>query len=91
MQPSEQILAAQAAYAARPFAVRWCDSHFSATNRMATLDECFEYIQRHWALIQKNVKERQHCASDLSRSYLETPEGRVSLRYVLLCDNVSSY
>jgi hypothetical protein len=85
------VRAAQEAYAARPFAVRWCDSHFSNMSRFDTLDEAFEYIRCQWVRVRKQVERNPHHASNLRRSYLETPEGRVSLRYVLLCDDVNSY
>lgn len=85
------ISTTQEAYAARPFAVRWEDSHYSATNRFHTFEDAFEYIQQTWATVRDEVDELRYRASNLHRSYLETPEGRVSLRYVLLCDDVSSY
>jgi hypothetical protein len=87
----EQIKAAQEAYEALPFAVRWSDSHFDGTFRFETLDAAYVYIARQWASIRKQVATRPHCGSQLWRSYLETPEGKVSLRYVLLCDDVDSY
>lgn len=88
---SPEIRAAQEAYAARPFAVMWRDSHAQVPSRFNTFDDAFEYVQEQWARIRKTVATRRHYASDLRRSYIETPEGRVSLRDVLLCDDVSSY
>ena len=91
MSVSPEILAKQAAYAARPFAVRWCDSHASGTYRFNTLDEAYEYIHAVWLVSQINIAEKANRCTMLDRSYLETPSGRVQLRYVLLCDDLSSY
>jgi hypothetical protein len=91
MHISPEIRAAQEAYAARPFAVRWEDSHMSGTFRFDSFTEAFDYVQIQWARVQRRVRENRHMASHLWHSYLETPEGRVPLRYVLLCDDVSSY
>lgn len=88
---SPEIRAAQEAYEARPYAVRWQDSHFSGTFRFHTLDGAFDYVQSAWANVQERVRENRYMASNLHRSYLETPAGRVQLRYVLLCADVSSY
>lgn len=89
---SEEIKAAQAEYAARPFEVRWVDSHCAMTSRFNTLDQAFTYIQRCWKDVQATVRQCPHCSSDLRASYLRTPTGgKVALRYVLLCDDVSSY
>lgn len=85
------VLTSQAAYAARPFAVRWVDSHFSGTFRFHTFDEAFQYAQDQWALVQRNVSEHRRMASNLWRSCLETPAGRTQLAYVLLARDVSSY
>jgi len=87
----EQILAAQAAYAARPFAVRWRDSHFSTCERFSSYDEAFAYVQQMWALIRHTVRVSRNHESLLWQSSLETPAGRVQLNYVLLADDVSSY
>lgn len=87
-----EIRAKQIAYAARPYAVRWCDSHFSTTNRFNTLDEAHDYIQRMWSNIRDEVTRYPYRASQLWHSHLESPDGsRIKLRYVLLCDDVSSY
>lgn len=88
---SPEIKAKQEAYAARPYAVQWCDSHFSATFRFDTLDQAYADIQDRWARIQATVKRDRYCSSQLWRSNLETPTGKVRLAYVLLCDDVSSY
>ena len=88
---SAEIKAMQDAYAARPYAVMWRDSHCQIPSRFHTYNEAFEYIQEQWARIRRTVRERKYCGSQLWRSYLETPEGRVQLCYVLLCDDVSSY
>jgi hypothetical protein len=85
-----KYIAAQEAYARRPFAVRWEDSIVAATNRFETFNEAFDYVQQQWANIRKEVSTATDTESKLRRSYLETPEGRVSLRYVLLCDDVRS-
>lgn len=88
---SAEILALQEAYAARPFAVRWHDSHFSGTFRFHTLNDAFQYVQDQWARISKEVANHRYCASSLWRSYLETPQGRTPLNYVLLTHDISSY
>lgn len=91
MTIAPEILAAQQAYAARPFAVRWVDSHFSGTFRFETFDEAFDYMHQQWTLIQRTVKTTRYRESHLRQSWLETPNGRISLRWYLLCDDVSSY
>lgn len=84
-------LASQQAYAARPFAVRWVDSHASCTNRFDTLSGAFEYIQAQWLRVQHDVAQYRYRESHLWQSHLETPEGRTQLSYVLLASDVSSY
>ena len=91
MSVSAEILASQAAYAARPFAVRWIDSHYSGTHRFHTFNEAFQYLQHQWVAVRKRVACNRYMASDLHRSYLETPTGRTPLTYVLLTNDVSSY
>lgn len=91
MNVSPEIRAAQEAYAARPFAVRWVDSHCSVTNRFETLDDCYAYINQVWTAVQKRVRENRYMSSMLWHCHLETPAGRVQLPYVMLCDDVSSY
>jgi len=87
-----EIRKAQAEYAARPFVVQWRDSHVSVTSRFHTLDDAFDYAQDCWRYIQKRVSESPYQCSKLWDSYLETPTtGRISLRYWLLTDDVSSY
>jgi len=88
---SPEVRAHQAAYAARPFAVRWQDSHFSGEFRFDTFAEAFDYVQTMWTNIRQAVEQRPYRSSMLWQSYLKTPEGRISLRYVLLCEDVSSY
>jgi hypothetical protein len=88
---SFDVLVAQAAYAARPFAVRWIDSHYSGTFRFETYDEAFEYVQEQWANVQRRVIEERYRASCLWASRLMTPTESVPLAYVLLTDDVSSY
>lgn len=79
-------------YAARPIAVFWSTSYFSGCFRFDTLAEAFAYIDTQWTRIRDRVQGERYCASDLRSSYLEAPElGRVSLRYVLLTADVSSY
>lgn len=91
---SDEIKAAQEAYAARPFAVRWVDSHASGTFRFQTLDEAFAYAQEQWARIQKRCRqargETSWVASCLWESFLIAPDGRVALAYVLLCNDVTN-
>jgi len=91
MNISPEIRASQLAYAARPFAVRWVDSHASCTNRFDTLSEAFEYIQAQWIRVQRDVAQYRYRASNLWWSHLETPAGTTQLAYVLLASDVSSY
>ena len=86
-----EIRRAQIEYALRPFAVRWVDSHFSGTFRFQTFREAFDYVQAQWAKVQERVATTRHRASNLRESYLETPLGKISLRYWLMADDVSSY
>lgn len=88
---SHEIATAQAEYAARPFAVRWVDSHVSLVNRFHTFEDAFAYAQDQWAKIQKRVARTPNMCSQLWACYLETPAGRCSLHYWMLCDDVSSY
>lgn len=91
---SPEILAAQQAYAARPFSVRWRDSHFSGTFRFETLDEAYDYIQEQWARQNRACARKTQAgswvASCLRESYLETPAGRCRLDFVLLASDVSN-
>lgn len=91
METDPEILAAQEAYEARPFAVRWVDSHFAGTFRFHTYDEAFDYIQDQWKKIRNSVATRKYRASHLWESYLITPTERISVKYVLLAEDVSSY
>lgn len=91
MNVSPEILSLQKAYAARPFAVRWVDSHSAGTHRFDTGAEAFDYIQAQWLRIQRDVAQYRYRASNLWWSHLETPEGRVQLAYVLLTQDVQSY
>ena len=91
MITNTDILARQAAYAARPFSVRWVDSHTAATFRFSTLDEAFGYVQDQWSRVQKDVATDSCRASNLWQSYIETPDWKAPLSYVLLADDVSSY
>jgi len=87
-----EIRKAQLEYAARPFVVRWEDSHFSMTARFHTFDDAFDYVQDAWASIQSRVSQVPYSCSKLYRCYLETPDrGRIPLTYWLLVDDVSSY
>lgn len=89
---SAEIEAAQAAYAARPFAVRWVDSNVSCTNRFDTFQEAFQYAQDMWAMIRKEAAERGHVESHLWQSNIQMPDGSsLRLAYYLLADDVSSY
>jgi hypothetical protein len=88
----QELAACQQAYAARPFAVRWNDSHYSGEHRFHTFNEAFDYAQQQWAYINKRVASAPYpCQSFLGQSWIETPEGRISLRYYLLTKDVSSY
>ncbi len=86
-----EVRASQRAYAARPYAVRWRDSHFSGTFRFHTFDEAFEYVQSQWLRICEDVANNRCRASALWSSYIETPEWKISLSYLLLTADVSSY
>lgn len=88
---SPEIRALQEAYEARPYAVRWQTSHFSGTFRFHTLDGAYEYIQDQWSRITNEVAKTPQRASSLWSSYLETPDGKTPLDYVLLTADVSSY
>ena len=89
---SPEIAAAQAAYAARPVFVYWVDSHAKVPSRFDTLEEAFAYIDHQWARIRRRVATERYCASHLRQGELQAPGiGRVSLRDVLLADDVSSY
>lgn len=94
MRTHEEIAAAQAAYAARPFAVRWCDSHFSGSFRFNTLDEAYGYINDQWRLIQRKCAHKSNggswIGSALWQSHLETPAGTVRLPYVMLVDDIDN-
>ena len=85
------IVNKQSAYKNRPFAVKWVDSHFSGTFRFETLDDALEYVQQQWSKIRSEVQSEHYCASNLSRSKLETPDGTLSLKWWLLTDDVSGY
>jgi hypothetical protein len=78
-------------YWSRPYAVRWVSSYFQGEFRFDTIDEAFDYIQQQWLRIKDTVRRERHVASNLRQSKLITPDGEVSLRYVLLADDVSSY
>jgi hypothetical protein len=90
MTPAE-LKATQAAYAARPFAVRWVDSHVATCNRFHTFDEAHQYAQDMWAMIRREVATRHNMESHLWQSFIETPQGRIALRWYVLADDVSSY
>lgn len=90
----QELKAMQDAYWAMPYAVRWCDSHFSSTSKFETYDEAFAYVQYQF----KRVKAQ--CATTprgvswhgayLWQGYIETPEGRTPLNYLLLVDVLSN-
>jgi hypothetical protein len=88
---SDEIKQAQAAYAARPFAVRWVDSHYSGTHRFHTFDEAFAYAQDQWARQVREVSRHRYRASALWQSAIITPAGSMPLRWYLLTADVSSY
>jgi hypothetical protein len=89
---SNETRIAQETYAARPFAVRWEDSHSALTNRFETFDEAFAYAQKQVLRICADVKRASYsCASNFYRSNIQTPEGRMPLRYYFFADDVSSY
>jgi hypothetical protein len=91
MTISKEIATAQANYAAKPFAVRWVTSHFSGTFRFDTFDEAFDYVQEQWVKVQKQVRNNAYHSSKLWQSYIETPDGKMSVEYFLLAKDVSSY
>lgn len=95
MTIAPEILAAQQAYAARPWFVMWRDSHCQVPQRFNTAAEAFEYVDYQWKKIRDRVARERYNASRLGGylgSYIEGPGlGRVSLRYVLLAEDVSSY
>jgi hypothetical protein len=92
MTDRQEIATAQAAYAARPVFVLWQDSHCSSPHRFATLTEAFAYIDVQWLRVRNRVRSERYNASNLRDSFIKAPGmGRVSLRYVLLAAEVSSY
>jgi len=92
MAVSEKILAAQQAYAARPYLVIWQDSHCSVPDRFDSFDDAFAFIQLNWKRVRERVARERYNASNLRWSYIEGPDGvKMPLCYLLLCDDVSSY
>ena len=91
MMNATALKAIQDAYAARPFAVRWVDSHVGTCNRFDTFEEAFEYAQDMWAMIRREVSQRRNMESHLWQCYLEPPAGRMPLNWYTLADDVSSY
>ena len=95
MQVSPEVAAAQAAYAARPYAARLETSHFASTSRFDTESEAIDYLFRGYAMTRKNIRDWRargdNCwiGFDAYRSYLEGPDGRVQARFVLLADSIS--
>jgi hypothetical protein len=87
----DELKATQEAYASRPFAVRWIDSHVATTSRFHTFAEAFAYAQDMWATIRKQVSEQRYMSSNLWQSNLQTPNGSVRLAHYFLADDVSSY
>lgn len=86
------IRLAQLAYAARPFAVRWVDSHSSLTCRFDTFEEAFAYLQDQFARQSKEVRQYKFRATNLWASNIQFPDGTsVQARYFLLTNDVSSY
>lgn len=85
------IHAAQQAYAARPFIVRWVDSHYSGSNRFDTFGEAFAYAQDQWARQRREVSQNHNRASHLWQSYIGGPDGNMPLSYYMLAGDVSSY
>jgi hypothetical protein len=75
----------------QPFAVSWVTSHFSGTFCFATLAEAFAYIDQQWAAITKRCAAERYFASNLRDSKLVANGQIIPLKYVLLCDDVSSY
>ncbi len=86
-----ELKATQDAYQARPYAVRWVDSHVATCNRFYTFDEAFKYAQDMWAMIRREVSQRRNMESHLWQSYIETPQGNMPLSFYALADEVSSY
>ncbi len=78
-------------YWSRPYGVFWTSSYFQGEFRFNTLDEAFAYIDQQWQRVRETVRNERFVASNLRESKLITPEGKISLRNVLLTDDVSSY
>jgi hypothetical protein len=78
-------------YWSQPFAVRWVHSHASGTHCFPTLQAAFEYIDAQWANIRRRVSSERYCASQLSSCQLIADGVVIPMRYVLLCNDVSSY
>lgn len=92
MTISPDILAKQAAYAARPFAAYVNTSDFSTAQRFDTEGEAVAYLFQMLAVTRRYIHEakatgdRRWIGMDLWRSYLEGPQGKVQARFVVLMD-----
>lgn len=86
---SSEIAAAQAAYAARPYAVRLRTSHYSCTNRFNTLAEAIHYLSEQYTRATR-VTERYR-AFDARRSLIELPGGVTVACAEFLGPSLSTY
>ncbi len=96
MQVSAEIKAAQEAYAARPWFVMWRDSHCQVPCRFHTFEDAFEYVQDQWRRIKATVARERYSASNLgwrgeNGSWIEGPDCKMPLGWLLLAKDVSSY
>ena len=88
---SFDIARCQLEYAARPFFVRWVDSHCSVPSRFNTFDEAFDHVQLQWHRIRARAKSDNLRSSLLQWGRIEGPNFSWTLRELLLVDDVSSY
>lgn len=96
MTSSPEIAAAQAEYAARPWAAYLNTSHFSSAQRFHTEGEAIDYLFRGYAMVRRDIREWRargdNCwiGFDARRSYIEGPDGfKVPARFVLMADSIS--
>lgn len=96
MTVSAETLAAQQAYAARPYVAYLNTSHMSSAQRFDTEAEAIDYLFRGYAMTKRNIREWRargdNCwiGFDARRSYLEGPDGaKIQARFILMADSIS--
>lgn len=88
MSTPADILAKQAAYAARPYEAYVTWSHASGTFRFDTLAEAIGYVHDQWAHVSLLVRTKAYGSSwigfDTRKSYVKGPDcGTIDARYIL--------